>query len=147
MPDFMCFINHVDETDESRTLTKFAVSAKSEQEAREVAKAYRPFAKRSAEEDYDAEFDLFQITAHVIPLKDYVAGLKSSGKAAIRELAFAEKYAFVQKGARVTWNDPDNGECSGPRLVECVDGPIYEDATVILQDGTEVLVTELEPRE
>jgi hypothetical protein len=142
----MCFINHVDETDELRTLTKFAVSAKSEREAREVAKAYRPFAKRSAEEDYDAEFDLFQITVHVIPLKDYVAGLKSSGKAALRELAFAEKYAFVQKGAKVYWNDPDNGECSGPHIVEGVEGAIDEDTTVGLDDGTEVPVTELEPR-
>lgn len=146
MPDFMCFINHVDETDEIRTLTKFLVSAKDKAAALAVAKAYRPFAKRKADEDYDAEFDLFEITAHVVPLKEYVAILKSSGKAALREIAFAEKYAFVKVGARVFWNDPADGCCSQvAKVTGITEGPFDEDTIVTINDGTECPLCELGP--
>ena len=42
-------------------------------------------------------------------------------------------------GSEVYWNDPDNGICSGWRIIECQ----IDEETVRFTDGTEAYIKEL----
>jgi hypothetical protein len=147
MPEFLINFCYEDpDMEESRCLTRFIWTAKSEEEAKASAKAIIEDVKFCAEEDFDCEVPLADIHITVTPVESWLKDLRYRGNGYRANEAYRKKYAFVKVGAKVKWNDPDHGLCSQvAKVTEISEGPWDEDTIVTIAAGTECLLKELEP--
>lgn len=150
MPQYTVVITHVDECEEERVLLRAIWDAEDAADAKKMAKELLPQIRADAEDNYGCDIDAEGISISCTSLKEYQLQLISTGDRWKETLARVRQYAFVKEGAEVIWNDPDDGACSGPKIVKrCV---FYrdEDSTVLLvnPDGTgetEAYYSELDP--
>jgi len=150
MPEFIVSYIYVDETDEERCISRFLWEAKDKKESRERAEAIARQILMDAEEGYDCTLDIENLHITQETTAGFLADYSMRGQEKLELYENVKKYAFVQEGATVIWNDPDDGACSGPKIVKSCTYYYDEDSTVLLanEDGsgeTEAYYSEIDP--
>ena len=150
MPEFIVSYIYVDETDEERCISRFLWRASDKAQAKERAMAIRRQILMDAEDSYDCTMYEGDLTITVETVAGFLADYSMRGEEKLELYENVQKYAFVQEGAKVIWNDPDEGACSGPKIVKKCTCYYDQDSTVLLanEDGTgetEAYYRELDP--
>lgn len=153
MSEFMVSVLHVDPMEEERCLLRFIWSGPTAQDIERRTQELRWQLIAKAEEAYDCDLENpDDVEIRVWPLEEFLGFYRREGEKKTELLEEVRRYAFVQEGAEVYWEDPDGGSCSGPKLVKECSYYYNEDSTVVLSelDGsgeTEVYYSELKPKE
>lgn len=150
MPEFVVSFIHVDELDEGRCICRVIWDLPNKKEVYKRASAIIKQVVLDAEDDFDLDIDKNDVEIRVTTLDEFLLGFRQRGIEKLRLFEDVQKYAFVQEGATVIWNDPDDGLCSGPKVVKSCTCYRDEDSTVLLvnPDGTgetEAYYSELDP--
>lgn len=150
MSQLMVSFVHIDEMDEERCISRFIWDLPDEKAAHAQAQTIIRQVIMEAEDGLDCQLEEHDVHVLVEPLNKFLTGYLNMGKRKQRLYENVEKYKFVQEGATVLWNDPDDGACSGPKVVKSCTYYYDEDSTVLLmnEDGsgeTEAYYSELDP--
>jgi hypothetical protein len=101
------------------------------------------------DDEYGKGYEEDDLEARVVPLEEWLHDFRLKGQELLKDLKETEPHAWIKKGLRVKWNDPDSGICSAVgEVIECP-AMVLPDSMIVLEmeDGgtTECYPTELEP--
>jgi hypothetical protein len=147
--EYMVLIGH-DDDGVFTPILRYIDQDKTETAVMDRATRLRAAAVQADNDDENCHgYEEDDLEARVVPLNEWLHDFRCKGQELRVELTQNEPHAWIKKGVRVKWNDPDGGTCSAVGEVSECPAMVLPDSMIVLEmdDGgtTECYPAELEP--